>query len=704
MKNILSVVLTTVMFISMLAVGVFAVEPTYSSQKAKNLVSEISGIDAAKFNADLSYRYDVPSEAWNIHYWDQEINVNAMVDASTGELVSYRYYKNYYPGSEDSNVPNYTRDELKDNALNFIKRYAPDKYDQIDKAPDFQYGFYYYKGGQTNYTYHFKRNVEQLSGINDGIDINQGIDISIDATTGKVSNYYINWTDISKVDIDGLLSEDEALEKMDQIMGTFLVQKDIWREYSPPENKLLYAPAKSAGLYPLPMGIDARTGEPVNYTGQTFEMGEREEYKVTNVNKMSSLGKMDEKKAKDFVEEYLKSMGNDPEKFNLNISINENYNDQNINVYNIFANHGDKDSNITFNSVIEMETGKIISLNYGKGLNQPTFPDTDNGIGIEKAVEIAKDYLSKVNLPFENMLVMSGKDYNYTVNFIMYQEGVLYPVNTVNVNVDNEGKVIRFNINYSDIEKIDTTGIITIEEAEVKLSQYQKLQLSFALPRDQYTGDPVGEPIPVYQLSDINGFGIDAKTGEFVGYGESTLPMPGGKFDPYTGVIGDKNEKILKIFIDTGIMPQPVPEISENVTVGQAALILTKAFIPNYYSTPEPRTEEGAVETTPEGIALKSLMKQGVIKEDVKPSDAVTRAQIALWLSRAAGYGKLVDSDICFILPAKDINDLDKEAKNSIAIVTALEVMDVKDGEFKPYDLLTFSDFCAIVYNAMKNM
>jgi hypothetical protein len=419
---------------------------------------------------------------------------------------------------------------------------------------------------------------------------------------------------------------------------------------------------------------------------------------------MSPLGKMDEKKAKFFAEEYLKSMGNDPEKFTLNININENYNDQNIKVYNIFANHGDKDRNIDFNSVIEVETGKIISINYGEWLNQPTFPDADNGIGIEKAVEIAKDYLSKARLPFENMLVVSGKDYNYTVNFIMYQDGVLYPVNTVKVNIDNDGDIVRFNINYRDIEKIDTTGIITIEEAKAKLSQYQKLQLSFILPRDQYSGNPVGDPIPVYQLSYINGYGIDAKTGEFVEYGESTLPVPVGKFDPYTAVKGDKNERILKIFIDIGIMPQPVPEVSENVTVGQAALILTKAFTPNYYPMPEPRTEEGAVETTPEGIALKALMKQGVIKEDVKPSDAVTRAQIALWLSRAAGYDKLLDSDISFIPAPKDIEDLDKEVKNSIAIVTTLKVMNAKDGEFKPCDLLTFSDFCAIVYNAMKNM
>jgi hypothetical protein len=286
----------------------------------------------------------------------------------------------------------------------------------------------------------------------------------------------------------------------------------------------------------------------------------------------------------------------------------------------------------------------------------------------------------------------------------MYQDGVLYPVNTVKVNIDNDGDIVRFNINYRDIEKIDTTGIITIEEAKAKLSQYQKLQLSFILPRDQYSGNPVGDPIPVYQLSYINGYGIDAKTGEFVEYGESTLPVPVGKFDPYTAVKGDKNERILKIFIDIGIMPQPVPEVSENVTVGQAALILTKAFTPNYYPMPEPRTEEGAVETTPEGIALKALMKQGVIKEDVKPSDAVTRAQIALWLSRAAGYDKLLDSDISFIPAPKDIEDLDKEVKNSIAIVTTLKVMNAKDGEFKPCDLLTFSDFCAIVYNAMKNM
>lgn len=124
MKKILLLALVNVMFISMLALSVFAAEPTYSSQKAKDLVSEISGIDSAKFSANLGQRYDAPSQAWNIHYRDQEVSVNAIVDASTGELVNYGYYKNYYVGSKDSNVPNYTRDELKETAVNFIKRYA----------------------------------------------------------------------------------------------------------------------------------------------------------------------------------------------------------------------------------------------------------------------------------------------------------------------------------------------------------------------------------------------------------------------------------------------------------------------------------------------------------------------------------------------------------------------------------------------------
>lgn len=695
MKKILSLALTAIMFISMLALPVYAAEPTYSSDKAKDLVSEISGIDATKFSANLGQRYDAPGQAWNIYYNDQDINVNAMVDASTGELVNYGYYKNYYPGSRDSNVPNYTRDELKDKAIDFIKKYAPDKYDQIDKDSDFQYGNYNYNNGPTNYAYHFKRNLDQLS------DLNQGIDINVDATTGKVSNYYINWIDISNVDTKGLLSEDEALKKLDGIIGTFLVQQQIWRENLPPENKLLYAPANNAGLYPLPMGINARTGEPVNYNGQAFETGKREEYKVSNVNKISPLGKMDEKKAKDFAEEYLKSMGKDPAKFALNININENYNNQNIKAYNIYGNYGDKDSNINFNAAIEAETGKIINLNYGEWVNQPASTDESKGIGIEKAVETAKDYLSKAKLPFENMLVVSGKDYNYTVNFIMYQDGVLYPMNTANVNIDNEGKVMGFNINYNDTEKADTTGIITMEDAKAKLSEYQKLQLSFVIPRDQYSGNPTGDPIPVYQLSYINGFGIDAKTGEFVGYDKSTLPVPGEKFDPYTGIKGDKNEKILKIFIDTGIMPQPVPAADETTTVGQAALVLSKVFTPGYYPIP---MKEDAVETTPEEIALETLTRQGVIKEDVKPSGTVTKAQIALWLSRAAGYDKLIGSEIGFTSAAKDIEGLDKETRNSIAIVTSLKVMDVKDGEFKPNDSLTFSDLCNIVYNAMKNM
>ncbi|MDI6601053.1 MAG: hypothetical protein QME46_04650 [Thermoanaerobacteraceae bacterium] len=700
MKKILSFVLSVAMILSMTVMPVFAEEgPSYSADQAKKFISQISGIDADKINANLGQRYDAPGQAWNLYYYDQVININAMVDATTGELVNYGYYQNYYPGSKNSNVPNHTRDELKDTALEFINKYAQEKYDQIDKDPDYQYGYYNYNGGPTSYFYHFKRNLDQFN------DLNQGIDVSVDATTGKVSNFNLNWMDIDKIDMKGLLSEDEASKRLDEVIGTYLVVQQIWREGKSPEKKLVYTPANNAGIYPLPMGINAKTGGPVNYNGDTFEIGKKEEYRVSNTNLLTPLGKMDEKKARDFAEKYIKDMGKDPAKIQLNININDGYlyNDKNLKVYNIYGNYWDENGSINFGAVIDSETGKILNLNYGEWGNKPGNPQADNkGIGVDKAIGIAKDYVSKVKLPFENLLMVSGKDYNYTVNFIMYEDGVLYPMNTINVNINNEGEIIGFNINYNDTEKADTSGIITMEKAKDLLSKYQKLQLSFAIPRDQYTGSPKGDPIPVYQLSYINGYGVDAKTGEFIGYDNSVNPVPvKEEFDPYTVVRGDKNERVLKIFIDTGIMPQPVPAPAEKVTVGQAAQVLFKVFTPGYYAKP---MMEGAADVSPEGNALEALKDYGVIKEDVKPSDTVTRTQLALWLARATGYQKLINSDIGFTSTAKDIDGLSKEVKNSIAIVTSLKVMDADNGEFKADDTMTFSDFCAAVYNAMKNM
>ncbi|TZE81023.1 YcdB/YcdC domain-containing protein [Calorimonas adulescens] len=700
MKKLLSFILSLAMLLSIAVMPAFAEEvPAYSSDQAKKLISKISGVDASKISANLGQRYDAPGQAWNLYFYDNLVNVSATVDATTGELVNYGYYLNYYPGDKNDNVPNYTRDELIDTALDFIKEYAPDKYDKIDKKTDYQYGSFNYKSGQTVYFYHFKRNLDQFK------DLNQGIDISVDATTGKVCSFNLNWTDIDKIDMTGVLSEEEASKRLDEVMGTYLVQAQIWRDGKGSENRLLYEPANNAGIYPLPMGIDAKTGAPVSYNGDSFEAGKREEYSVNNAVVLESLGKMDEKKAKDFAEQYLKDIGRDPSKAQLGVSINDGYlyNGENLKVYNIYGNYGDEKGSFNFSAVIDSETGRILNLSYGEWPNMPGSPQADGkGVGMDKAVEIAKDYISRFKLPFKNALVVSGKDYNYTVNFIMYEDGVLYPMNSVNVNINNEGNIVGFNMNFSAVDKPDTSGVITLEKAKEVLSKYQKLQLSFVIPRDNYTGNPKGDPIPVYQLSYINGYGIDAKTGEFVGYDNSAKPVPEDeKFDPYGTVRGDKNERVLKIFIDTGIMPQPIPAPTEKATAGQAAQVLFKAFTPGYYAKP---MMEGAADASPEGNALEALKDYGVIKEDVKPSDTVTRAQLALWLARATGYDKLTNSDVAFSTTVKDIDGLGKEIKNSIAIVTSLKVMDAENGKFKPDDPVTFSDFCAAVYNAMKNM
>ena len=136
------------------------------------------------------------------------------------------------------------------------------------------------------------------------------------------------------------------------------------------------------------------------------------------------------------------------------------------------------------------------------------------------------------------------------------------------------------------------------------------------------------------------------------------------------------------------------------LTRAQAASLIVRALkLETTEAAPFKDIEKYATETKAE---LAAAYKFGIIKGDrgkFKPSEKVTRAQLALMIERAyaAKTGKKYTATK--IAPFSDIAKYDEETINAISMLYELQVVDGSDGKFKPADPTTRAHAAKIFTN-----
>lgn len=203
------------------------------------------------------------SATWNFS-WDINDAVkktynymSASVDANSGKIKSFSMGGNtFYP--EKETPVSYTTEQAIQIAEKFINTLEPDKF-KMTKNKDMVNQYYMASSPVTNYNFNY---VANINGANCSFD---SFNISVNAYTGKVMNYSMNWKDIKLPPVDLAMKLDDAYK-------TFYTKAKLTLKYIKfynynqtgnmlPQIKLVYVLDDFSGMF------DANTGAFLYYNG-----------------------------------------------------------------------------------------------------------------------------------------------------------------------------------------------------------------------------------------------------------------------------------------------------------------------------------------------------------------------------------------------------------------------------------------------------
>lgn len=277
--------------------------------------------DAAKLSSSSLYVNDIDnSGTWNF-YWDKNDSVkqiysgmSASVDATTGKIKSFAMNGNeFYP---EKDVPvNYTTEQAITIAKNFISGLEPDKFKITTQVnnPSVQG-----TSKITDYNFNF---VGSINGAKCSFD---NFNIDVNAFTGKIMSYGMNWNDVSLPAADKALTIENAYNALYnkakynlEYIRTY--NNDINRSPNV-EIKLAYVLDGFSGM------LDANNGTFLNYDGKPVV--EKKAIKYTDIkgaegendiNLLVDMGIIDDTSdtyrpnssilQKDFIKMLVKSLG-----------------------------------------------------------------------------------------------------------------------------------------------------------------------------------------------------------------------------------------------------------------------------------------------------------------------------------------------------------------------------------------------------------
>lgn len=150
--------------------------------------------------------------------------------------------------------------------------------------------------------------------------------------------------------------------------------------------------------------------------------------------------------------------------------------------------------------------------------NQQKLPVVSKSQGYQLAVDFIRKVtpgtLDKVKF-VENNNPLNIADRSYQYVFVRLENGIPYPENGINVNVDSmSGEVRNFNYSwYEDVIFPDSTGVLTQEAAQTQYTDKLGLKLVYKLSFDQSNQVPY-----LAYLNVFNNRYLDAKTGEIVSF------------------------------------------------------------------------------------------------------------------------------------------------------------------------------------------
>jgi len=633
-------------------------------------------------------------------------NFSSQIDAVTGEIINLNFWQPVQE-TQSYKLPKLSLSEARVLADNLVKKYAGEKYAQLKFVEEnniIPIDLY----GQSSYAFRWQR-------TQNGLDVQgNGANIQIDANSGQLMSYNLNWDSLTFPGLDKIIDAKKAAE-------AFSLTKQLEIQYflSPVYRPLTAADSKEQVqlVYQLKNygTIDAFTGKPLvldrnQWLSTDSAAGGMGSSESASSRKLA-LTPQEEKEiaenanllSKESAIEIVKKWVEIPETLRLKgMNLYKDSSLRNGKIWSFEWGSQNQSLSQSIYARVNALSGEIIGFNcYGS----PDTPGSQNtAITKEEAKTIAEDFLKKIQPDKFRQVQLNADAYNAVENskipaetsslLLSYQRivnGILFPSNQMSVTVNLlTKKITSYDLTWWDLDFPQLSQALPQTQAEEIFLQSRPLQLQYVILYDQ--GDPkefrlVYQP-SVYdnQTSNI----MDAKTGLFLDWQGKPLKdqLKAYSFNDISGLSAEKEIKTLGlagVFGEYGTEFRP----RENITV----LSLLKALL---------TVKNGTLDTSlPAEEILKQAKELQWVQEELLPSQTVSKELFAKIIIRYLGLEKIAAITGIFI-PYTDIQSLPAKSQGSISLSVGLGILSTQGANFQPEKAVTREEAAAAIIKALE--
>ncbi|ABZ85104.1 conserved hypothetical protein [Heliomicrobium modesticaldum Ice1] len=645
---------------------------------------------------------------WSLS-WRPENNTGffeVSVDAVTGEIVAMNQWKEQISQGRPDLFPTLPLDKAREKAWRLVQQLNPTKAENLRLHIDGLNGGVIRPEMERRYHFIWQR-------THKGIPFpGNTITVEIDANSGDVTSYHVNWTTQVLPDAHGVISLQKAREIYEKA-GMLELQYYLPRT---PDGKA----TKEAQLiyrlqHPSNGQIDAFTGQPVKpYTPDwkftesgaggfgSLAKSAAQELTLQENREIELTGKL---LSRDKALQAVKKWFDLPQGAELRGAHLGKY-DENSYAW-MFDWEGSPEKQIPFvNARVNAETGELIEyyLHDPNDYNQP-----GGDLPREEAQKIGEAFLQKIqpdrlaqtrlnnNVNEMTPIILKGKvPANHSFLYRRHVQDVPYPENFISISVNTKTKKITgYQMRWSSSDRFATPqNILSPSGAVDAFLKYRPLTLTYT---QNFTEPGKEAPISlVYVAQDgPNGYFyemIDARSGKPLRFDGQPMEPPSGSFrfndiadHPLVkeiSLLGQMNA--FREYGDALHPDQPVTAVSL-----LRSIVITR---PDYYREDKPS----------DGEIMQRARTIGLLAEPIQAGDVVSRELLAKWMVRMLKLEPAARLQSIYQLPHEDAASLSAESKGHVAIAWGLGLLPVDAEQLEPSQPVTRLEAAISMVKAFK--
>jgi len=642
---------------------------------------------------NFSFNYDTydHSENWSLSWTtpsqtypnNSAGNINITVNASNGEITSM-YYWRQISNNDLFAFPKISRDEARIVAEKLLNRLDPSKLKMLRHISN---------ADQIipltlphSYTFKWERMVNGIPFPNDGVQI------SVDAQTGQITNYQMTWTDESFPSPNDSISISQA-------------KHDFYRADNLELQYYLSNPSRSSTailVYDLvgkvSGSIDALSGKPIdlkddqwynvgNFSGEVVQaikpsqMNQMNGNSSVNLEELKAIDESSEFMSEATAIEDLKRWVKIPEYLTLtNANLGKYWSDGEI-IWNLYwqNGHGDNEMLSSISGGINAITGDLVYLyvNYARQSSTAT------KIDVTSAKKIAEKFLRDFRpQDYNNLKLSSSNTFKpegaFNFEYERMVNGIPFANDTIDLQINDSGQITTFTTAWSKTKFESTSCIVPIQKIKRIFLNYRPLFLTYIKINGQNGSTST---VKLVYLPEIKSEGmtsdlLSAKTGQPLGWDGKPLSKSLKAYH-FTDLGVTKYATAIQFLGQAGLFG----EYGDRFLPQGKLTILT--LIKNMLSI---KNGSGYLQTLSDEQIIEMAKSQGLVTGDLNFQDPVDRITLSEILVNFLGLELASKSLSIYNSP---FNDISSDETGYAVIANGLGLVKADGALFMPDRIVT---------------